>query len=237
MKIAVVDDEKSVFEQLQAYFNELPETAAELSYFESGEAFLASAQPDCFDLIVLDIFMKKLTGIEVARQIRQTNPTVKIVFSTSSNEYASESYEVNACYYLHKPFGKEQIKAMLDRLNLAEIERLRTATLPDGTRVILRNILFVDYAAHCITLHCKAQKNICARENFSTVEALLCRYPYFFSPTKGVIINFNEVLEKNKSTFQLSDGTLIPISRRKTKEAQDAYSTFLFEQLRKGGMS
>ena len=123
---------------------------------------------------------------------------------------------------------------MLDRLDLTEMEALRTVSLPGGTRVRLRSILYADCASHCVTLHCKHGKNIVLRTNFSEISALLCAYPYFFSPTKGVLVNFHEVASQNGSTFQMHDGALIPISRRKTKEVLDAYSSFLFDQLRKG---
>ena len=237
MKIAVVEDDVGMFEQIREQLAELLGTAAELYHFASGETFLAAWQPGGFDLIILDIFMDRLTGMEVARKIRETDRTVKIAFSTSSNAYASESYEVNACYYLHKPFGKDQLRAMLDRLDLSEVERRRTAKLPDGSTVILRSILYADCAAHCITLHGKDGHDLVVRANFSETERILCAYPYFFSPTKGVIVNFYEVTAQNKDTFTVSNGARIPISRRKAKEAQDAYSSFLFEKLRRGGKS
>ena len=95
--------------------------------------------------------------------------------------------------------------------------------------------VYADYAAHYTTLHCKYGKDIILRANLSEIEALLCDYPYFFIPSKGLIINFHEVDAQNADTFTMSNGSLIPISRRKAKEVTDAYSSFLFEQLRKGG--
>ena len=188
-----------------------------------------------FELVILDIFMDRLTGMDVAREIRMTDSDVRIVFSTTSNEFASESYEVNACYYLHKPFGKDRVKAMLDRIDLVQVEKMRTVQLPDGTSVRLHDIIYTDYASHFTTLHCKQNKSISIRTNFSEIEALLCAYPYFFTPSKGITINFYEVTAQNADTFIMSDDTHIPISRRKSKEVVEAYSSFLFEQLRKGG--
>ena len=235
LKIAVVDDDIQMYERLQNYFDELLGAAAELIYFPNGETFLDSWQPGMFDLIILDIFMDRLTGMDIAKNIRRTDREVRIVFCTTSNEFASESYEVNACYYLHKPFGKERVKAMLDRIDISEIEKMRTVRLPDGTNAVLRDIIYVDCSSHCITLHCKCTNNISVRANFSQIESLLCAYPYFFIPSKGLIVNFYEVTAQNHDTFTMSDGSRIPISRRKAKEVMDAYSAFLFEQLRKGG--
>ena len=236
MKIAIVDDDKQIHNLLTSLLDDQLGSGAEIQSFLSGEAFLAAWRPGAFDLILLDIFMSGRTGVDIAREIRKTDPEVKIVFSTSSNEFASESYEVNACYYLRKPFGVGRVKAMLDRLNLAEIEEKRALRLPDGSYVVLRQVLYVDFAAHRVVFHCKNQQNLAVRANFTEMEEQLCAYPYFFSPTKGVVVNFYEVKNLSGDVFCLSDVSLIPISRRKAKEVMEAYSSFRFDRLRKGGM-
>ena len=235
MKIAVVDDDIQVCECLESLLKELLEDAAKIICYTSGESFLASWKPQAFDIVILDIFMDRLTGIDVARQIRKKDDDVKLVFITASNEFASESYEVNACYYLCKPFGKEQLTAMLNRLDLAQIETMRVMKLPNGISVRLRDVLYADYASHCVTLDKKRGRNTTLRISFSKIEEMLCAYPYFLSPTKGIIINLYEVEQQNGDTFKMRDGRLIPISRRKTKGVMDAYSSFIFDQLRKEG--
>lgn len=234
MKIAVVDDEIQMYEDLRSDLKELLGELTEITYFSSGESFLAAWKAGSFDLIILDIFMADLTGLEVAREVRRSDPDVRIAFSTTSNEFASESYEVNACYYLLKPFGRERVKAMIDRLDLAEVEEKRAVKLPDGTSVVLRRIRYVDCAAHLITLHLKQQNDIVLRASFSELEQLLCAYPYFISPIRGIIINFYEVAKQTRNIFIMRDGTHIPISRRKSGEVLEAYSSFLFAELRKG---
>lgn len=234
MRIAVVDDDRRAYEHLSACLADLLTGMSAPLYFPSGEAFLHEWQPDDFDLIILDIFMGKLHGMDVARAIRKRDKTVKLVFCTTSNEFASESYEVDACYYLRKPFGRDRVKAMLDRLDLAEVEKRRAVKLPDGTSIILRGIFYADCASHCVFLHGKRGSTV-TRAAFSEIEALLCAYPYFCSTSKGVIVNFYEVTAQTGNTFQLSDGSTVPISRRRAKDVLDAYSSFRFELLRRGG--
>ena len=91
MRIAIVDDDIRMYECLQTYFGELLGSSAELTYFKSGEDFLRTWQPDAFELIVLDIFMDKLTGMDVAREIRKTDSDVRIAFGTTSNEFATQT--------------------------------------------------------------------------------------------------------------------------------------------------
>lgn len=235
MRIAIVDDDTQAQKALCADLTELLELPADIRTFGSGEDFLACFEPGAFHLVILDIFMGKLTGMDVARKIRETDQDVRLVFCTSSNEFASESYEVGACYYLHKPFGKDRLRAMINRLDLENAEKLRSLQLPDGQSMVLRDILYADFAAHCVTFHCKQNRNITVRMSFADAESLLCVYPYFFAPSKGIAVNFYEVTAQGPDTFRMSDGTVIPISRRKAKEVLEAYSSFRFAFLRRGG--
>ena len=65
------------------------------------------------------------------------------------------------------------------------------------------------------------------------LEALLLPFGYFFSPVKGMIINFHEVVKMTEEDFILSSGNVIHITRRKYKEARDAYTRFRFDKIRR----
>ncbi len=235
MKIALIDDEKSSLDRLCRLINEHVGSDVSIDRYASGEEFMDSFREGVYDLIITDIFMDKLTGIETARKIREADKNVKLVFCTSSNEFACESYEVNACYYLRKPYSEESFSAMLDRLDLEQMELSRSVKLPDGQSVVLRNVIYADFASHCVTFHNKLGENIVSRVSFADVEPLLCANSYFCSPSKGVIVNFYEVVAQNDNVFVMSDDTRIPISRRKAKEVTEAYAEFRFELLRSGG--
>ena len=215
------------------FLAEALDTDSVITEFHNGEDFLQHWSADTFDLIVLDIYMEQLTGIETARGIRETDPNVCLVFATTSNEFASESYEVNACYYLCKPFLKQQVLAMLDRIGQQNLEVSRTVLLPNGEKVLLRSIIYADYASHRVTLHCKKDETITLRVPFQEIEQLLCHYSYFYSPCKGIIVNFYEVCGQSGTVFSMSDGSLIPISRRKSADVLCAYSSFCFDKIRK----
>ena len=144
MRIALVDDCPNDLSIMHQFLAEALDTDSVITEFHNGEDFLQHWSADTFDLIVLDIYMEQLTGIEIARVIRETDPNVCLVFATTSNEFASESYEVNACYYLCKPFLKQQVLAMLDRIGQQNLEVSRTVLLPNGEKVLLRSIIYAD---------------------------------------------------------------------------------------------
>ena len=110
MKIALVDDDPRALAQLEQYLTEQLGRETEISHYGSGEALLADWQPGAFELVVLDIYMGGATGMEVARRLRAGDGQVRLAFATSSNDFASESYEVGACYYLRKPFRPEGVR-------------------------------------------------------------------------------------------------------------------------------
>ena len=234
MKIALVDDQSDLLEQLLSMLeDELP--AAKFFTFSSGEAFLETWRAGNYDLIVLDMFMPGKLGIDVARVIRETDMDVRLVFCTTSNEFASESYEVAANYYLQKPISVDSVKRMLKMIRLDHYENNRFIRLPDNQRVILRNIIYSEYYNHVIIVHCKNGETIQTRMSQTEWEAFLSEHSYLYSSSKGIVVNFHEVLKQDSNMFLMSDGSQVPISRRKAKEVGERYTSFRFQQMRSGG--
>ena len=82
MRVAFIDDDPNELKILHPYFNDLTDPSTiSIDDFSSEEEF----------------FMGDLTGVDVARKIRETDHNVRLVFCTTSNDFASESYEVAAC--------------------------------------------------------------------------------------------------------------------------------------------
>ena len=112
VKIAVCDDDSQVLlrvlSKLAAY-REQRQADLPCQGFENAVDLLASMERENYDLLFLDVLMPGLSGIQAAREIRQKNENIKIVFLTSSPEYAVESYSVQATNYLLKPATEERL--------------------------------------------------------------------------------------------------------------------------------
>ena len=117
MKIAVCDDEihfiDAVCSLLEQWGRERGMKLA-LYRFTNGDDLIEAHQRECMDLIILDVIMPLLSGIDTARELRNTNQTVPIVFLTSSREFAVDSYEVKALNYLIKPIDQAHLFRILD---------------------------------------------------------------------------------------------------------------------------
>lgn len=237
MRIALVDDEVAQLHQLRDLISEeLKEmahnTPHKIDGFSSGQSFLEHWTAGSYDVIILDIFMGSMIGVDVAKKIRDTDEDVKLVFCSRSNEFAAESYQVNAQYYLLKPATKGSVSVMLRRLNLEMIQLAQTVTLPDGHPIILRRLLYTEYYNHVVTLYFKDGDTYRIRANHAQIEELLCGYGYIYSPSKGVLVNFHEITRMTDDSFHLSDGSSVPISRRRSKDVQAAYTKFRFHKMR-----
>lgn len=234
MRVALVDDTPEELQILSEIVNkELPQ--ANVFTFPNGESFLSDWENNSYDLILLDIYMEEIHGIDVARKIRETDEDVRIVFCTTSNEFASESYEVGANYYLQKPVSTSSFQRMLKVIRLADYELNQFITLPDGQRIVLRNITYTEYYNHTIIIHSKKRADLQTRMSQTEWEALLSNYNFLYGCSKGIVVNFHEVLKTEDGMFLLHDGSYVPISRRKTKDTLEAFAQFRFEKMRKEG--
>lgn len=234
MRVALVDDTLKELQILSDIINEeLPE--ADVLTFPNGESFLSDWENNSYDLILLDIYMEELHGIEVARKVRETDDDVRIVFCTTSNEFASESYEVGANYYLQKPVSTTSFQRMLKVIRLADYELNQFITLPDGQKIVLRNITYTEYYNHTIIIHSKKRDDLQTRMSQMEWEALLSEHKFLYNCSKGIVVNFHEVERTEDGMFILHNGDSVPISRRKTKDTLESYAEFRFEKMRREG--
>ncbi len=233
MKIALVDDESyhlnTLRETLVSSLNELGLDAEILDAFLTPDEFFSGFEVGKYDIIILDIYMDRDSGIDVARKIRESDRDVTLVFCTSSNEFASQSYEVDAKYYLNKPISNEKVTFMLRRLDLAKIERNRTIRLPDGFRVPLRHIMYTEYINHSVQFHIRGEKPHTVYANHGDIEKLLLSHKGFSVVNKGCIVNFAQVKRIETNTFVMQNGETLPVARRRFKDIESAYTEYRFE--------
>lgn len=237
MRIAIVDDNPLEIENLLQIiteeFNNRNMKIEKIDNFQSGEEFMQIWQKEMYDVIILDVFMEVLTGVDVAKKIRETDNEVKLVFCTTSNEFASESYSVSASYYLQKPINQKGISDMIEKLNPDKFELGSFVVLPDGQHLILRNMIYEEYFDRVAYIHTKLGEGLKLRVSQAEIKDLLSNYSFLIICGKGLIVNMYEIISQDGDVFVMSNGDRVPISRRKIKEISDIYAEFLFEKMRK----
>ena len=232
MKVAVVDDSMEDRELLAGTAEEtlcaLGQGQTFLQLFPSGEMLLKDFQPGKYELVFLDIFLEEgaLNGIGTAERLRALDSRVKLVFVTTSNDFASESYAVRADGYLLKPISRKALEGLLGRMLAAKEESETTVTLPDGQTVPARAILFTTCAGHYVTLTLRATQNAMAE--------LLLACPDFVACNKGTLVNLSAVARLEEGRLLMSNGEYLPLSRRRAAEVKKAYFDYQIDDFRRG---
>lgn len=216
LNIIICDDERTQIEYLSALVRKWAYergVTVHIFDYESAESFLFSYEDNkTADILLLDIQMKEIDGVALARKIRQDNNTVQIIFITGYNEYISEGYEVEALHYLLKPVGADKLYTVLDRAaeKLKRNERTLTLETTDGVvRIPLHEIRFIEVQRNYLTIH--AKKDTTVKMTLSEIEKELD--DRFFRTGRSFIVNLSYIHKTAKTDVVLTDGAIVPLSR------------------------
>lgn len=115
MNVLCVDDERLALEALTEAVNEvLPQ--ASIFPFRSGQEALALAEQTPIDVAFLDIEMRAMNGLQLAKELKELCKTTNIVFTTGYEDYALDAFGVNASGYLMKPISPQGVQTAMDNL-------------------------------------------------------------------------------------------------------------------------
>ena len=132
MKILIVDDEPLARERLQRQLQELnadSELECEILEAENGLIALEQTEQHNPDVVLLDIRMPGMDGIETASKLSQLETPPAIIFTTAYDEYALEAFDSHAIAYLLKPVRKEKLDKAIQsakRLNRVQLQSIQT---------------------------------------------------------------------------------------------------------------
>jgi len=179
-----------------------------LDYFRSGADIDA-----CF----LDIIMPKMNGIKLAEKLRENNFANDIVFLTTSNDFASQSYQVHAFDYLLKPLTGEKVNHIMSKLKKSQ-ENADKAGLSVVTQGITRFVLFrdishVEVISHTVYIKQPDKSVIKMYAVFSKIEKMLLADSRFAKCHRSYIVNLNEIKTMANNELTMKNGSKIPISR------------------------
>ena len=157
--IAIVEDEAEFTAQLQEYLKQYQKennVAFKVSDFPDGADILEDYQP-LYDIILLDIEMPKVNGMEAAEKIRQMDSDVILMFITNMASYAIRGYEVGALDFVMKPINyytfSMKLTRALKRVKQKEQQQI-LLTLSDGVKKVgIQQIYYVEVQNRMLHYH------------------------------------------------------------------------------------
>ncbi|MCC5890909.1 MAG: response regulator transcription factor [Alkalibacterium sp.] len=227
-RVALVDDEAAQLQLLKKMLSTYgvnEKIDLEFLTFESSEAFLFHFEEDkAFDLLILDIEMGKMNGMELARHLRAHNHDIRLLFVTGYTDYIGQGYEVSAVDYVLKPVDKDKLFQVLNRfkkITPKEDTYVFVETADGMSRLSQGDIFYLEANKHQTNLY-TAEGEIEAKESFSHFEKELLS-DQFIKTHRSYSVNLAYVKRIGKQDVIMDDETTVPISRRKTKEVNQAF--------------
>lgn len=235
LQIAVCDDDIKELSNVGTLINEYRTTFRSdityMSFTNPIELCMSISSDSQIDLIFLDIVMPDQNGIETARKIRKHDENVKIIFLTSSAEFAVDSYAVGAYYYALKPIVKESFFALLQKVT-AEInkqdEHLIVKCKTGISRIRLRNLCFCEVISKTVYYHLSDGAVLESSGSITELENQLLLRRNFVKPHRSYIVNMLYIETLTAKEIIMVSKEIIPLPKPKYNEVKNAYLSIAF---------
>ena len=230
MRIAICDDNRTFARTLAEYIeNEYKSLDLLIEFFASGEELLAyyNTNKKIFDVILLDIEMKQVNGIETAHQIRKVDTKTVIIFITSHDELASMGYEVSAFRFLSKPVKRKKLIEALEAVrsqNNSE-KTIHVSNWEGDVTININDILFFEAQNQQVSIKTK-DSEFTQRCNLGDYVDELTKYN-FVPIHRSYLINMKYVKGLSKQEVTMKDGTILPISRLRYKDVKQSFHDYV----------
>lgn len=231
LSIAVCDDDETDLQYITGLVGAWAERAripVSVRTFPSAEAFLFHYEENRdFDILLLDVEMGKLNGIDLARQIRAQDSCVQIVFITGYSDFMAQGYDVSALHYLMKPVKPGKFEEVLSRAaDLCRQERpfLLVTSERETIRVFFDDIYYAESQGHYMLL-CTREAQYRVR---LTVSGLLEQLDQgFYRCGRSFVVNLRHVCRITKSEVFLDNHSSLPLGRGQYDEINKTMISYL----------
>ncbi|WP_353654974.1 LytTR family DNA-binding domain-containing protein [Clostridium sp. CCUG 7971] len=187
----------------------------ELIEFSCGED-LINTNLDGIDIFFLDIQMDNISGMDVAKVIREKNDISEIIFTTSLIDYIQDGYEVRAYRYLLKPINYEELNKHILNCVSDIIKKRENFIIIENkgsiTKISISSITYIEVMKKELTIH-TIDKTYYTKNSMDKIEKELEKYN-FFRCHKSYLINVNQIQYISKNTVSINDDD-IPVSKHR----------------------
>lgn len=243
IQVAICDDDSNYLHKLttmlQTYFTARPALGGQVTAFSRGDALLEQAAArQGFDFYLMDILMPGLNGIQTGRRLRELGDGGEIIYLSTSDDYAVDSYDVSAFFYLLKPVDEAKLFAILDRA-VEKLERRRQRnnvtvvnTSHGARRVRLGDIRYVERVGRFMRYHCTDEvvDSQTIRSSFKDMTASLLEDGRFCRCGASFVLNYQHVVGVSGQSALLDDGTDLPLPRTAVTAFKSAWGKYWLEE-------
>lgn len=238
IKVAFCDDDMSVLNELKELLDQYrTKYNQEIKYvaFHSSLELLAEIEKGVrYDILFLDVIMPNENGIGIAKEIRQYDNVIKIIFLTSSSEFAVQSYTVGAYFYQMKPIWEENFFRLMDAA-ISECRREQQNSLilrcKSGiSRIELGRLEYCEVLGRTLLFYMENGNVLKSTGSMDKLYGQLLQYENFIRPHRSFLINMEYIREISYKAITMENLTKIPIPHGKCSEIKNLYLEYAFDK-------
>lgn len=235
MVIGICDDFPGQVELLLQYLDSYPgNDGFEIVKSMQPQDFLVLLEEKKPQLVLLDIDMGEINGIQLGDSIKALLPDIVIIYITAHEKYAVDAFKVRAFHYLLKPLKKENLFSVLDEAQ--EYIRSRSAQKAEKSFSIqikgefvcipYSSIFYFEKIGHQIKIHTSTRDV----NYYGKLQELLGQLDSenFFQCHQGYIVNIEKIRSFREKTLFLEKNLELPVSRSYNEAVRDALAKKLF---------
>lgn len=197
-----------------------------LTYILSGNA--------C-DILFMDIDMPEMNGITLCRHLQEHGCMIPVVFLSNMEHRVYETFEFPTVYFLRKRFFDEEIEKVAKRVLQEAPHKPKTVVFSNGTqsyRLVVNSIKYLEIIDQTLHIYTKNDQ-ISLRYKMDHAEELLLPHG-FLRVHKGYLVNNSYIDCIQREELRLTDGTRIPVSRRRYKRIKEEFLRLTTDEIRNG---
>lgn len=240
MQIAICDNEASCLDEIrkiaEKYEKESNGKECSFSYFSNPYDLLEAVEKNGgFELYLLDIIMPGMNGIELGTKLRDMGCDGVIIYLTSSDEYALDSFKVRALNYIIKPITAPKFYEVLDEvIKLFQNKKDKSILVKSKTRSVkltLNKIVYAEISKRSVLYHLtdgNTVESLSLRTNFAESVSSLLDDNRFILCGPGMTVNLDHVLAVDNESVVFDIGTVF-LSKKVCRDLRLSWSQYLFE--------
>ena len=227
VRVGICDDETVLLEKLNQFVQACyagNQIFARVDTFANGQQLLYEIEDGGrFDLVLLDIEMPQMDGMELAGRIRKVLPEVLVIFITSHMEYVLDAYELSVFSYIPKRDLENRLQhALLDAAAMVEVQLRESYVIQNKNRlerVPLKNLLYITHEGkNAVLVTDMAEMNEPGGARFHVRKTLQQVYDgldekEFMFIDRGCIVNLSCIMGIQEGCCVMKDGTRLAVSQ------------------------
>lgn len=235
IKIAICDDEMTFVDKINTLISEWSaqnQYFSVIQTFSNGQNLIYDIEDgQHYDLVILDIEMPAINGMEVADAIRRLLPNILVIFVTSHTEYALDAYELSIFRYISKADLEDKLRhAFLDAVKLIQIQQNDSYIIQNQNRlerIPCKNIMYITHEGKNSLFMTNLPNDSVYRER-KTIQQVYQNLDHnaFFLIDRGCIVNLTQIISVKNNECILNGDIHLPVSQARMRPLKECLLTF-----------